>query len=261
MPEIDSRAELAPRDVVARAMDSEMKRLDTDCLFLDISHRRADFIHHHFPMIHSKLLALDIDLTTEPVPVVPAAHYTCGGVLVDKTGQTDVSGLYAIGEVACTGLHGANRLASNSLLECLVYGWSAANHLDQWLSTTQLTATLPAWCQNMTSDTDLTKIERDLHQLRTLMWAHVGIVRTTHGLEYALGLIAQLKQKSRVYSRHQPLSARLLTLRSLSQVAELIVRCALQRKESRGLHYTVDYPATDSAAAASVLQPDNYIKR
>lgn len=171
---------------------------------MDISHQPARFLHHHFPTIYSNLLALGIDLTADPVPVVPAAHYTCGGVVTNKAGQTDVNGLYAIGEVVCTGLHGANRLASNSLLECLVYGWSAANHLKHWLPTAPLAVALPMWLQIRTSDTDdPAEIEHDLHQLRTLMWAHVGIVRTTHGLEYASGAIAQLRQRIDTYA-HPP---------------------------------------------------------
>lgn len=187
MPDFDERGELAPRDIVARAIDHEMKRLGADCMFLDISHKPADFIRQHFPMIYEKLLGLGIDLTQEPVPIVPAAHYTCGGVMVDDHGRTDVEGLYAIGEVSYTGLHGANRMASNSLLECLVYGWSAAEDITRRMPDAHGVSTLPPWDESRVESPDeRVVIQHNWHELRLFMWDYVGIVRTTKRLERAL---------------------------------------------------------------------------
>lgn len=262
MPDFDSRGELAPRDIVARAIDHEMKRLGADCMYLDISHKPEAFIRQHFPMIYEKLLGLGIDLTKEPVPIVPAAHYTCGGVMVDDAGRTDVDGLYAIGEVSYTGLHGANRMASNSLLECLVYGWSAAEDITGRLSAVSEVATLPAWDESQVEDPDeRVIIQHNWHELRLLMWDYVGIVRTSKRLERALRRIQMLQQEIDEYYAHFRVSNNLLELRNLVQVAELIVRCAMARKESRGLHYTLDYPALLPDAGPSILVPRTYIKR
>ncbi|GAA6629548.1 L-aspartate oxidase [Escherichia coli] len=263
MPDFDERGELAPRDIVARAIDHEMKRLGADCMFLDISHKPADFIRQHFPMIYEKLLGLGIDLTQEPVPIVPAAHYTCGGVMVDDHGRTDVEGLYAIGEVSYTGLHGANRMASNSLLECLVYGWSAAEDITRRMPDAHGVSTLPPWDESRIENPDeRVVIQHNWHELRLFMWDYVGIVRTTKRLERALRRITMLQQEIDEYYAHFRVSNNLLELRNLVQVAELIVRCAMMRKESRGLHFTLDYPELLTHSGPSILSPGNhYINR
>ncbi|EKD1002488.1 L-aspartate oxidase [Escherichia coli] len=263
MPDFDERGELAPRDIVARAIDHEMKRLGADCMFLDISHKPADFIRQHFPMIYEKLLGLGIDLTQEPVPIVPAAHYTCGGVMVDDHGRTDVKGLYAIGEVSYTGLHGANRMASNSLLECLVYGWSAAEDITRRMPDAHGVSTLPPWDESRVENPDeRVVIQHNWHELRLFMWDYVGIVRTTKRLERALRRITMLQQEIDEYYAHFRVSNNLLELRNLVQVAELIVRCAMMRKESRGLHFTLDYPELLTHSGPSILSPGNhYINR
>lgn len=263
MPDFDERGELAPRDIVARAIDHEMKRLGADCMFLDISHKPADFIRQHFPMIYEKLLGLGIDLTQEPVPIVPAAHYTCGGVMVDDHGRTDVEGLYAIGEVSYTGLHGANRMASNSLLECLVYGWSAAEDVTRRMPYAHGVSTLPPWDESRVENPDeLVVIQHNWHELRLFMWDYVGIVRTTKRLERALRRITMLQQEIDKYYAHFRVSNNLLELRNLVQVAELIVRCAMMRKESRGLHFTLDYQELLTHSGPSILSPGNhYINR
>ena len=263
MPDFDERGELAPRDIVARAIDHEMKRLGADCMFLDISHKPADFIRQHFPMIYEKLLGLGIDLTQEPVPIVPAAHYACGGVMVDDHGRTDVEGLYAIGEVSYTGLHGANRMASNSLLECLVYGWSAAEDITRRMPDAHGVSTLPPWDESRVENPDeRVVIQHNWHELRLFMWDYVGIVRTTKRLERALRRITMLQQEIDEYYAHFRVSNNLLELRNLVQVAELIVRCAMMRKESRGLHFTLDYPELLTHSGPSILSPGNhYINR
>ncbi|HGF4699688.1 L-aspartate oxidase [Escherichia coli] len=263
MPDFDERGELAPRDIVARAIDHEMKRLGADCMFLDISHKPADFIRQHFPMIYEKLLGLGIALTQEPVPIVPAAHYTCGGVMVDDHGRTDVEGLYAIGEVSYTGLHGANRMASNSLLECLVYGWSAAEDITRRMPDAHGVSTLPPWDESRVENPDeRVVIQHNWHELRLFMWDYVGIVRTTKRLERALRRITMLQQEIDEYYAHFRVSNNLLELRNLVQVAELIVRCAMMRKESRGLHFTLDYPELLTHSGPSILSPGNhYINR
>ncbi|EDS6438199.1 L-aspartate oxidase [Salmonella enterica] len=256
MPDFDERGELAPRDIVARAIDHEMKRLGADCMFLDISHKPEEFIRQHFPMIYEKLLDLGMDLTKEPIPVVPAAHYTCGGVVVDDYGRTDVDGLYAIGEVSYTGLHGANRMASNSLLECLVYGWSAAMDIDSRMPYAYVVDNLPAWDESRVENADeLVVIQHNWHELRLLMWDYVGIVRTTKRLERALRRITMLQQEIDEYYANFRVSNNLLELRNLVQVAELIVRCAMMRKESRGLHFTQDYPQQLAESGPSILSP------
>ncbi|ARJ42722.1 L-aspartate oxidase [Pantoea alhagi] len=262
MPDFDERAELAPRDIVARAIDHEMKRLGAECMYLDISHQPADFIRAHFPMIDEKLRSLGFDLTREPIPIVPAAHYTCGGVMVDHHGCTDVAGLYAIGEVSYTGLHGANRMASNSLLECLVYGWSAAEEMERTLSHIARIDRLPAWDESQVDDSDeRVVIQHNWHELRLFMWDYVGIVRTTKRLERASRRIALLQQEIEEYYRHFRISNNLLELRNLAQVAELIIQSAMLRKESRGLHFTLDYPAMLPDSGPTILTPPGYINR
>ncbi|WP_324649026.1 L-aspartate oxidase [Escherichia albertii] len=263
MADFDERGKLAPRDIVARAIDHEMKRLGADCMFLDISHKPAEFIRHHFPMIYEKLLGLGINLTKDPVPIVPAAHYTCGGVMVDDYGRTDVDGLYAIGEVSYTGLHGANRMASNSLLECLVYGWSAAEDITRRMPYAHGVSMLPPWDESRVENPDeRVVIQHNWHELRLFMWDYVGIVRTTKRLERALRRINMLQQEIDEYYAHFRVSNNLLELRNLAQVAELIVRCAMMRKESRGLHFTLDYPELLTHSGPSILSPGNfYINR
>ncbi|MBD8512973.1 L-aspartate oxidase [Photobacterium sp. WH77] len=258
MQEFDERAELAPRDVVARAIDYEMKRLGADCMYLDISHKPADFVTKHFPTIYEKLLGYGIDITKDAIPVVPAAHYTCGGVMVDRQGQTDLNGLYAIGEVSYTGLHGANRMASNSLLECVVYAWSAAEHISQHLNEVSLSSSIPLWDESKVSNSDEeVVIQHNWHELRLFMWDYVGIVRTTKRLERAMRRIQLLKQEIDEYYSNFRVSNNLLELRNLLQVAELMVRCALERKESRGLHYTLDYPDMLETLSPTILDPRN----
>lgn len=262
MPDFDARAELAPRDIVARAIDHEMKRLGVDCMYLDISHQPEAFVRSHFPMIYEKLLTFGFDLTKDRIPVVPAAHYTCGGVMVNAQGRTDINGLYAIGEVSYTGLHGANRMASNSLLECLVYGWSAAEDLLRVLPEVEAVDNLPAWDDSQVDDADeRVVIQHNWHELRLFMWDYVGIVRTTKRLERALRRITLLQQEIDEYYHHFRLSNNLLELRNLVQVAELMVRCALQRKESRGLHFIRDYPDLLPEAQPTVLQPGQDINK
>ncbi|SEK72894.1 L-aspartate oxidase [Colwellia chukchiensis] len=256
MPKFDERAELAPRDIVARAIDFEMKRLGADCMYLDISHKSSDFIKQHFPTIYERTLALGIDITKQPMPVVPAAHYTCGGVMINKQGKTDINNLYAIGEVAYTGLHGANRMASNSLLECLVFARAAALDIEQTLDFQQPNIDLPPWDESRVTDSDEeVVIQHNWHELRLFMWDYVGIVRTTKRLERALHRVELLQSEINEYYRHFRVSNNLLELRNLVQVAELIIRSALLRKESRGLHYTLDYPEQNSATEITVLTP------
>ncbi|WP_394247595.1 L-aspartate oxidase [Vibrio profundi] len=258
MQDFDERGELAPRDVVARAIDFEMKRLGADCMFVDISHKPEEFITAHFPMIHTRLMDLGIDMTKEPIPIVPAAHYTCGGVMVDKQGQTDLTNLYAIGEVSYTGLHGANRMASNSLLECVVYAWSAAKHILDNIDDTQIPNSPPAWDESQVSNSDEEVIiQHNWHELRLFMWDYMGIVRTDKRLERALRRIQMLQQETHEYYSHFKVSNNLLELRNLLQVAELMVRCAMQRKESRGLHYTLDYPELAEDSGPTILSPQD----
>ncbi|EKE84812.1 L-aspartate oxidase [Idiomarina xiamenensis] len=256
MPQFHELAELAPRDVVARAIDYEMKRLGADCMYLDISHKPADFIKEHFPTIYQKCLSLGIDMTQQPLPVVPAAHYTCGGVRTDLNAHTDLPGLYAIGEVAYTGLHGANRMASNSLLECLVFARAAAADMRERLADKPRLTHLPAWDESLVGNSDEeVVIQHNWHELRLFMWDYVGIVRTTKRLERALHRIQLLQQEIHEYYANFRVSNNLLELRNLVQVAELIVRSAMQRKESRGLHYTLDYPDLLPQAEPTTLVP------
>lgn len=256
MPDFDERAELAPRDVVARAIDFEMKRLGVPCVYLDISHKPKDFIIEHFPTIYAKCLSVGIDITKQPIPVVPAAHYTCGGVMTNQNGQTDVPNLYAIGEVAYTGLHGANRMASNSLLECVVFAQSAAKHILANLAQAAAPISLPQWDESRVSNSDEeVVITHNWHELRLFMWDFVGIVRTTKRLERALHRVELLQREIQEYYRHFRVSNNLLELRNLTMVAELIIRCAMARKESRGLHYTLDYPAMLDNPKPTILTP------
>ncbi|MCK9505947.1 MAG: L-aspartate oxidase [Porticoccaceae bacterium] len=259
MSKFHEMSELAPRDIVARAIDHEMKRLGADCVYLDITHRPAEFIDNHFPTVKSECLKYGIDITRDQVPVVPAAHYTCGGVLTDLNGRTDLKNLYAIGETAFTGLHGANRMASNSLLECLVFAWSAAEHIQQIMDTIPEPAAAPPWDESRVthSDEDVV-ISHNWDELRRFMWDYVGIVRTGKRLERAEHRIRMLQKEIQEYYSNYKISSDLLELRNLALVAELIIRSASQRKESRGLHYTLDYPETSAVAQDTILVPINF---
>jgi L-aspartate oxidase len=256
MPDYDSRAELAPRDIVARAIDHEIKRDGLDYVFLDISHREPDFVKMHFPTIYEKLLGLEIDITHEPIPVVPAQHYTCGGVVVDLDGRTDAPGLYAAGEVTQSGLHGANRLASNSLLECLVFGEAAAKHISANWDSLSEAPQIRAWDESRVTDSDEeVVITQTWGEIRRFMWNYVGIVRTTKRLERARHRIDVLRQEVKDYYAHFRVTPDLIELRNLLEVADLIVRSALARHESRGLHYIVDYPDMLAEPRDTVLVP------
>lgn len=262
MPDYDSRAELAPRDIVARAIDSEMKRLGCSCVYLDISHKPDDFILAHFPTIYERCLEYGIDITREKIPVVPAAHYTCGGVMVDRQGKTDVENVYAIGEASCTGLHGANRMASNSLLECFVFAFAAAEDILNRLEGIPLLDDIPPWDDSQVTDSDEdVVIAHNWDEIRRCMWDYVGIVRTNKRLQRAQNRIELLQQEIHWYYSKYRVSRNLLELRNLALVAELIIQSAMNRKESRGLHYTLDYPDKVAVAENTVLQPDNYLPR
>lgn len=260
MDRFDSRGELAPRDIVARAIDHEMKRLGCDCLFLDISHQPPEFIKSHFPTIYKRCLKLGIDITQGPIPVVPAAHYTCGGVITDEYGKTDLAGLYAIGETAFTGLHGANRLASNSLLECLVYARSAAQHIsDDFEYATNEVLEIPDWDESQVTDSDEDVIiSHNWDELRRFMWDYVGIVRTNKRLQRAKHRVDLLQQEISEYYSNYKISKDLLELRNLAVVSDLIIRSAMLRQESRGLNYTLDYPDEAPEARDTILTPVNY---
>lgn len=248
MDRFHPQAELAPRDVVARAIDHEMKRLGDDCVYLDISHQPKEFIESHFPTIYQRCLEFGIDMTREPIPVVPAAHYTCGGLQTDLNGQTNVPGLYAIGETASTRLHGANRMASNSLLECLVFARSAAQHIKQSLPFIDNKPNIPAWdASRVHPAKEAISISHNWDELRRFMWDYVGIVRSNERLHKAQLRLNLLQQEIEDYYSQYRISSDLLELRNLADVAELIIISALRRKESRGLHYTLDYPETDSS--------------
>ncbi|WP_419816094.1 L-aspartate oxidase [Glacieibacterium sp.] len=256
MADYDERLELAPRDVVARAIDAEMKRLGLDHVLLDMTHHPAEFILHHFPMIHARLLALGIDCTIEPIPVVPAAHYTCGGVMVDLAGRTDLHGLYAVGEVSQSGLHGANRLASNSILECLVFGRAVADDIAKVWETLSPPPEIRAWDESRVTDSDEEiVVAHNWAELRRFMWDYVGIVRTDKRLERAHHRVKLLRKEIAEYYGNFRVSPDLIELRNLVQVGELIVRSALARKESRGLHFTPDYPHTLADPRDTVLDP------
>lgn len=257
MDEHDPRGELAPRDVVARAIDYEMKKRGLDCVYLDISHKPSLFIQEHFPNIFRRCLELGIDITKKPIPVVPAAHYSCGGVMTDSKGLTDIKHLYAIGETACTGLHGANRLASNSLLECLVFSQAAAE--DILNQTAKPLPVLPDWDESRVTDADEeVLITHTWDELRRFMWNYVGIVRTDKRLSRALHRIHMLRDEVHEFYSNFKISNDLIELRNLLQVAELIVLSAIERKESRGLHFSKDHPNLDDEAIPTILEPSNY---
>ncbi len=258
MPRFDPREELAPRDIVARAIDHEMKRLGIDCVYLDISHKPADFVKNRFPTVYQRCLEFGIDITRQAIPVVPAAHYTCGGVLVDQAGRSDVAGLYAIGETSFTGLHGANRMASNSLLECFVYARSAAADIVANLDQAAMPTDLPSWDASQVTDSDEDVIiAHNWDELRRFMWDYVGIVRTTKRLQRAQHRVRLLLDEIDEFYSNYKVSRDLIELRNLAQVAELMILSAMARKESRGLHYTLDYPGLLPDAGDTILQPAN----
>ena len=240
---------MAPRDIVARAIDHEMKRLGSDCVYLDISHRSKDFIIEHFPTIYAKCLQYGFDLTKQAIPVVPAAHYTCGGVMINKHGQTDLPGLYAIGEVTCSGLHGANRMASNSLLECIVFAHTAYKDIRAHLDDIDMPPALPEWDESQVTDSDEeVVVSHNWDEIRRFMWDYVGIVRTSKRLQRAHNRIQLLQAEISEYYSNFRLTNNLIELRNLSLVAAIIIDSALLRKESRGLHYTLEYPISDVPA-------------
>ncbi|BCN40341.1 L-aspartate oxidase [Alicycliphilus denitrificans] len=254
MPQHDARAELAPRDVVARAIDFEMKKHGLDCVHLDISHQSPEFLRAHFPNILAYCAELGIDITREPIPVVPTAHFTCGGVLTDLAARTDLPGLFAVGEVAYTGLHGANRLASNSLLECMVFARAAAHAVAA--ATPAPVPDLPHWDDSRVRDADESVvISHNWDELRRFMWDYVGIVRTNKRLERAAHRIALLQGEIQEFYAHFHVTRDLLELRNLVQVADLIIRSAQMRHESRGLHFSRDWPDMAAPAAPTILVP------
>ncbi len=255
MQRYDERLELAPRDVVARAIDAEMKRLGLEHVLLDLSHLPAEFVRGHFPTIHARLAELGIDCTREPIPVVPAAHYSCGGVMVDLAGRTDLPGLWAVGEVTQSGLHGANRLASNSLLECLVFGQAVADDIAATPAAAPLPAIMP-WDESRVTDSDEeVVITHNWDELRRTMWDYVGIVRTDKRLQRAAHRVKVLRKEVHDYYGNFRITADLLELRNLVTVADLIVRSARARKESRGLHFSADHPALLAEPADTILDP------
>lgn len=264
MRRYDARLELAPRDIVARAIDSEIKKHGIECVYLDISHKSREFIQKHFPTIYMQCLDLDIDISQQPIPVVPAAHYTCGGIMTDQNARTDISGLYAVGEAAFTGLHGANRMASNSLLECLVFAEQANQDIRRQFADLPEIPDLPAWDESQVSDSDEeVVISHNWDELRRFMWDYVGIVRTGKRLERAMNRLILLKEEIGEYYGQFRVTSDLLELRNLVIVAELIIRCAQQRKESRGLHFIKDYPNPDDSRPPqnTVLLPDKHHKK
>ena len=263
MQAVDPRAELAPRDIVARAIDHEMKKRGLDCVYLDISFKSPEFITSHFPTIYNRCLKFGYDMSKQAIPVVPAAHYTCGGVLTHGSGLTDIEGLYAIGETAWTGMHGANRMASNSLLECLVFGAAAAKHINCHILTNEETVVLPQWDESRVTDSDEEiVVAHNWDELRSFMWDYVGIVRTDKRLERAMRRINLLAREIFDYYSNFRVKNDLIELRNLVQVAELIIRSAMSRKESRGLHYTLDYPVPNPNAPPqnTILIPPNYLE-
>lgn len=257
MSNFDSREELAPRDIVARAIDHEMKRLGCDCVYLNISHKSADFVREHFPTIYTRCLEFGIDITKERIPVVPAAHYTCGGIVVSKNGATDIANLYAIGETSFSGLHGANRMASNSLLECFVVAFGAAKDIQSKIADTAYSQQLEAWDESrVTISDDEVLVSHNWDELRRCMWDFVGIVRNNERLQRAERRIKILQQEVQDYYIKHRVTKDMLELRNLVLVSELIIRCALKRKESRGLHFTLDYPRLAHKAVDTILNPD-----
>ncbi|MFC1684660.1 L-aspartate oxidase [Pseudomonadota bacterium] len=264
MPEFDERAELAPRDIVARAIDHEMKRLGMECVYLDISHKPADFIQEHFPTVYQRCLEFGFDITKEPIPVVPAAHYTCGGLMTDRWARADIPGLYCVGESAYTGLHGANRMASNSLLECLVFGQLASEDIRRRLPDIPPPPPVPHWDESRVENSDEeVVVAHNWSELRHFMWDYVGIVRSNKRLERAKRRLNLLRHEIREYYGNFRVTNDLLELRNLVEVADLIIRSAQRRRESRGLHYTLDFQQRDDLAQRkpTVLIPDNYSPR
>ena len=251
--------ELAPRDVVARAMDYEIKRLGCECLYLDITHKPASFIDQHFPSVRAYCLSFGIDISKDLIPVVPAAHYTCGGIMVNDLGQTDLWNLYAVGETAFTGLHGANRMASNSLLECVVYGRAAAKAISESIPNILEFDIANPWDESRVtySDEDVI-ISHNWNELRRFMWDYVGIVRSQKRLDRAEHRVKLLQKEIQEYYSNYKIGKNLIELRNLVLVSELIIRCAQQRKESRGLHYTLDYPELSPIAKDTIMVPINF---
>jgi len=262
MHRFDDREELAPRDVVARAIDHEMKRIGADHLYLDISHKSSEFIKNHFPMIYETCLGFGIDICKQAIPIVPAAHYTCGGILVDERGRTDINQLYAVGEASFTGLHGANRMASNSLLECVVYGQATATDINHKVQDIPEPPTAPLWDESQVTNSDEdVVISHNWDELRRFMWDYVGIVRTNKRLQRAKHRVDLLHQEILDYYSNYSVTNDLLELRNLVTVADLIICSAIQRKESRGLHYTLDYPEQLPNPKDTILTPTNYSTR
>ncbi len=259
MSRFDERGELAPRDIVARAIDHEMKRLGCDCVYLDISHKDPEFIKGHFPNIYERCRELGIDITTQPIPIVPAAHYTCGGIVTDLDGRTDLPNLYAIGESSFTGLHGANRMASNSLLECMVFARAAARHIEQQPHEDFSHYPIPGWDETQVTNSDEDVIiSHNWDELRRFMWDYVGIVRTDKRLQRARRRVGLLQQEVTEYYSNYRISSDLLELRNLILVADLIIQSAIRRKESRGLHYTLDYPQLKLEGQDTLLIPPTF---
>jgi len=261
MGRFDERQELAPRDIVARAIDHEMKRTGADHVYLDVTHKPAAFLHEHFPTVLERCASFGIDITSTPIPVVPAAHYFCGGVMTDVRGHTSLAGLYAVGEVACTGLHGANRMASNSLLECLVVADAAAATILAVVADIAPSPTIPDWDESQVTDADEEiVVAHNWDELRRFMWDYVGIVRSSKRLERARNRVDLLHKEISEFYGNFRISGDLIELRNLVQVAELIIRSALKRKESRGLHYTLDYPRTDDInyARGTILRAGDF---
>ena len=262
MEQFDERAELAPRDIVARAIDHTMKRSGVEYVHLDISHKPAAFIKEHFPTIYARCMEYGYDITQQPVPVVPAAHYTCGGIMSDIHGRSDIEGLYAVGEAAYTGMHGANRMASNSLLECLVFAESASRHILLMLEQPGTPLSLPEWDESRVTDSDEeVVVTHNWHELRRFMWDYVGIVRTDKRLQRAKNRVDLLHHEISDYYSNFRVTSDLIELRNLALVADLIIRSAILRKESRGLHFTLDYPDTcqEQAPQTTILIPNNFI--
>ncbi len=256
MKHFDSREDLAPRDIVARAIDYEMKRLGCDCVFLNITHQTPEFIIEHFPTIYKRCLEFGIDITKERIPVVPAAHYTCGGVIVNEQGETDISNLYAIGETSFTGLHGANRMASNSLLECFVVAFGAASSIREKISKTEFVEAIKEWDESRVTDSDdEVLVSHNWDEIRRFMWDFVGIVRNNKRLEMADRRIKLLREEVRDYYIKHKVTNDNLELRNLALVSELIISCALQREESRGLHFNLDHPETAPISKDTILSP------
>ena len=256
MPGFDSREELAPRDIVARAIDHEMKRLGCDCVYLNITHKPAEFLTEHFPTIYSRCLEFGIDITRDRIPVVPSAHYTCGGVIVNKDGETDIDHLYAIGETSFTGLHGANRMASNSLLECFVVAFGAAKDIQGKIASTVHGKNIEVWDESRVKRSDdEVLVSHNWDELRRCMWNFVGIVRNDERLLRAERRIDLLREEVQDYYIKHRVTKDMLELRNLTLVAELIIACAIQRKESRGLHFTLDYPELLTSPTDTILNP------